>query len=156
MTNFAVLDELSNFMRFLPLFLRHLFYHQIDILNRVFQAFQAQKFSFLTRRCHICLKYPENVRIECKISKYFKPLLDKVMSHNQCHIGPHQHHLMLKELDMRPYMVTKRRYVQNKTFLLGPIVWNKVILCCISPLFIMFLYIREMATKTSNEVAIIF
>ena len=51
-----------------------------------------------------------------------------------------QHHLMLKELHMRPYMVTKRRCVWNKTFLLGPIVWNKVISCFISPLFIMFLY----------------
>ena len=33
---------------------------------------------------------------------------------------------MLKELHMRPYMVTERSCVWNKTFLLGPIVWNKV------------------------------
>ena len=50
---------------------------------------------------------------------------------------------------MRPYVVTERRCVWNKTFLLGPIVWNKVISCFISPHFIMFL-IREMTTKASN------
>ena len=51
---------------------------------------------------------------------------------------------------MRPYMATKRRCVWNKTFLLGPIVWNKVISCFISPLFIMFLH--EMATKALNVI----
>ena len=44
-----------------------------------------------------------------------------------------------EELHMRPYMVTKRRCDWNKTFLLGPIAWNKVISCFISSLFIMFL-----------------
>ena len=38
-------------------------------------------------------------------------------------------------------MVTKR----------GPIVWNKVISCFISLLFIMFLYIRQMTTKASSS-----
>ena len=48
---------------------------------------------------------------------------------------------MLKELlNMRPYMVIKRRCVWNKTFLLGPIVWYNVISCFISPLFMMFIY----------------
>ena len=48
------------------------------------------------------------------------------------------------------YMVTKMRCHWNKTFLLGPIFWNKVITCFISPLFIMFLHICEMPTKASN------
>ena len=73
-------------------------------------------------------------------------LLDKVMSRNQWHIGVQEHHLMLKELHMRPYMVTKRRCVWNKTFLLGPIVWNKVISYFISPRF----YIHQMTTKAGN------
>ena len=45
-----------------------------------------------------------------------------------------------EECHMRPYMVSERRCIWNKTFLLGPIVWNNVISCFISPLFIMFLY----------------
>ena len=66
-----------------------------------------------------------------------------------------QRHLMLKELHMRPYIVTQGRCVWNKTFLLGPIVWNKVISCFTSPLFIMFLYMREMATKDSNVIFVV-
>ena len=41
------------------------------------------------------------------------------MSRNQWHIGAQECHLMLKELHMRLYMVTKWRCVSNKTFLLG-------------------------------------
>ena len=67
-------------------------------------------------------------------------LLDKVMSRNQWHIGVQEHHLMFKDL----YMVIKRWCVWNKTFLLCAIVWNKVISCFISPLFILLLY-------TSND-----
>ena len=63
-----------------------------------------------------------------------------------------QGHLMLKDDNMRPYMVIKMRYDWNKAFLLGLIVWNKVISCFISPLFIMFLYIREMLTKAGDGI----
>ena len=62
-----------------------------------------------------------------------------------------QHHLVSKDDYTRPNMVTKRRCVWKKTFLLGPIVWNKVISCFISPLFIIFLYIHDMPTKASND-----
>ena len=62
-----------------------------------------------------------------------------------------QHHLVSKDDHTRPNMVTKRRFVRNKTFLLGPIVLNKVISCFISTRFIIFLYIHEMPTKASND-----
>ena len=45
-----------------------------------------------------------------------------------------------EELHTRPYMVTAEGVYGTKTFLLGPIVWNKVISCFIAELFIMFLY----------------
>ena len=61
-----------------------------------------------------------------------------------------QHHLMLKDDQTRPNMVTKRRCTWNKTFLLGSIVRNKVISCFISPLSKCF-YIRVMPIKASNE-----
>ena len=46
--------------------------------------------------------------------------------------------LLLKELHMRPYILTKRRCICNKKFRLGPIVWKKIISRFISQLFIMF------------------
>ena len=52
------------------------------------------------------------------IRKY-NPLLDKVMSRNQWHIGVHQCHLILKvteELLTSLYMVTKRRCVWIKHY----------------------------------------
>ena len=58
-----------------------------------------------------------------------KTLLDKM---GRAVIGDFQMdqcHLMLKWLQMKPYMVTKRRCVLDKTF---SIVWNKVISCFIS------------------------
>ena len=57
---------------------------------------------------------------------------------------------------MRPHLVTKRRFVRNKAFLLGPIVWDKAMSCFISLLFRMLLYIRKMPTKASNVCHIIF
>ena len=78
----------------------------------------------------------------------FTPLLDKVGCVVIGNFQMDQHHLMSKV----SYMVTKRRFVWNKTFLLGSIVWNKIILCFNSPLFIMFLYICEMPTKASNGI----
>ena len=55
-----------------------------------------------------------------------------------------------EELRTRPYMITKRRCDQNITFLLDLIVWNKVISCFISWLFIMFLYTWNAPTKVSS------
>ena len=61
--------------------------------------------------------------------------------------------IFTEERHARPYMVTQRRCVWNKTFLLGPIVCNMVI-SCILPLFIMFLCVHQIPatpTKASNE-----
>ena len=75
-----------------------------------------------------------------KIFSHYYSLLDKV---GYTVIGDSQrdqHLLMLKEFHMRRYVVTKRRCVWNKIFLLGHLVWNKVISFFISLFFIMFLY----------------
>ena len=48
------------------------------------------------------------------------------MSRNQLHIGAQACHLMFKELRLTKYE-HKRRSAYNKTFLLGPTVWNKVV-----------------------------
>ena len=55
-----------------------------------------------------------------------------------------------EEFHTRPYMVTKRRCVWNKTLLLGPTVWNKAISFFISP-FIHNVSLYEMPTKASNK-----
>ena len=58
-----------------------------------------------------------------------------------------------EELHMRPYMVTKTRCFKNKTFLLGLILWNNVILGFLSPFFITFLCVHHIPTtprKASN------
>ena len=48
-----------------------------------------------------------------------------------------------EELHTRPYMVTKRRCVWNKTFPLSHLILHFTT-------FIMFLYIHEMTTKAHN------
>ena len=65
-------------------------------------------------------------------------LLDKVMSHNQWHIGVQECHLMFKD----PYMVIKRRCVCNKIFPLGQFMVHFTT-------FIMFLYTSN-TSKASN------
>ena len=53
-------------------------------------------------------------------------------------------------------LILNERRCMEETFLLGPIVWNKVILCFISPLFIMFLSVYQnptTPTKASNVYA---
>ena len=81
-------------------------------------------------------------------------LLDKVVCTVIGDFQVDQHHLMLK-VSLKSSIVDQKRSQKegdwNKTFLFGPIVWNKVISCFISPIFIMFLHIREMPTKSSNE-----
>ena len=81
-------------------------------------------------------------------------LLDKVVCAVIGDFQVDQHHLMLK-VSLKSSIVDQKRSqkegVWNKRFVFGPIVWNKVISCFISPIFIMFLHIREMPTKSSNE-----
>ena len=55
----------------------------------------------------------------------FNSLLDEVGCMVIGDFQMDQHHLMLKDLHARPYMVTKRCSVWNKIFLLGPILWKK-------------------------------
>ena len=72
----------------------------------------------------------------------FSPLLDKVMSRNQWHIGVHQHHLMFKGHWRAPHETIyghKKKVCLDKIFPLGHFKLH----------FIMFL-IRQMTTKASN------
>ena len=66
-------------------------------------------------------------------------LLNKVMSH----IGAQECNLMLRVPNETIYG-HKKKVCLEKNVSIGPIVWNKVISCFISPYFIMFLY-------TSND-----
>ena len=61
---------------------------------------------------------------------------------------------MFKKLYMRPYMVTKRRCVWNKTFLLGPIIGIRSFHASFYH-FSWCFYICVMTTKASNDVEII-
>ena len=64
--------------------------------------------------CYVLTAYCNQIKKQTN-KQNTKPLLDKVMSRNQGHIGVQEHHLMLKD----PYVVIKRRCVWDKTFPLG-------------------------------------
>ena len=71
-----------------------------------------------------------------------KSLQDKIWGAAIGDFQKYRHHLMLKKLHMRPYMVMKRRCVWNITLLLILTMYNKFILCSILPLSIMFLFLH--------------
>ena len=87
-----------------------------------------------------------NTLLKFQTSRIY-PLLDKVMSRNQTHVGVHQGHLMFKGHWRAPYETIfghKKKVYLDKTFPLGNSMLH----------FIMFL-IHQMITKASNVFKII-
>ena len=113
-------------------------------------SFFVEKTSILLVISRLYDDYPRYISLPVRIHRscleeqvLLLSLLDKVMLHNQWHIGVCQHHLMFKGHWRAPYETIyghKKKVSLDKTFPLGHFMLH----------FIMFL-IRQMTTKASND-----